>query len=205
MAAVLIAQAPSDERARLVMTLQIAGHEATEASDGAAAVEALRAAHHDVAVIDGELTDMFGSELVLALRSVRGFVMLPAVLPPSSSLCRRPPGKPTATWCWSSGERSGATSPLCSGWRARSPESDSLAPQNLSLTFFSLRSGSAMPNSTYRRAHGDLASGSMCSRAVPDEGRLFPDGRQRPVRPRSLRKSLPQGPSLAPSDAQSRA
>src|SRR5207249_4331657 len=44
-----------------------------------------------------------------------------------------------------------------------------------------------MPYSTYRRAREDSASGSTCSRAVPDEGRLFPDGRQRPVRPRSLR------------------
>jgi len=98
MAAVLIAQAPSDERARLVMTLQIAGHEATEASDGAAAVEALRAAHHDVAVIDGELTDMFGSELVLALRSVRGFVMLPAVLMlPASAADAQPAESETPT------------------------------------------------------------------------------------------------------------
>ena len=98
MAAVLIAQAPSDERARLVMTLQMAGHEATEASDGAAAVEALRTAHHDVAVIDGELSDMFGSELVLALRNVRGYIMLPAVLMlPASAAQAQPAESETPT------------------------------------------------------------------------------------------------------------
>ena len=80
MAAVLIAQAQSDERARLLMTLQMAGHEAAEASDGAAAVAMLEETPFDVAVIDSELADMFGSELVLALRRVPGYVMLPTVL-----------------------------------------------------------------------------------------------------------------------------
>jgi DNA-binding NtrC family response regulator len=80
MSAVLIAQAETDERARLLMALQMAGHEAVEASDGATAVAILEGKHFDVVVIDDELTDMFGSELVLALRSVRGYVMLPAVL-----------------------------------------------------------------------------------------------------------------------------
>src|SRR5262245_11076035 len=78
MAAILIAQAPTDERARLLMALQMAGHEAAEASDGATAIAMLEHKHFDVAVIDAELADMFGSELVLALRNVRGFVMLPA-------------------------------------------------------------------------------------------------------------------------------
>jgi CheY-like chemotaxis protein len=80
MAAILIAQAQTDERARLVMTLQMAGHEAAEAPDGMTAVAMLEEKHFDVVVIDEELPDMFGSELVLALRSVRGYVMLPAVL-----------------------------------------------------------------------------------------------------------------------------
>ena len=80
MAAVLIAQAQTDERTRLLMALQMAGHEAAEASDGATAVAMLEANPFDVAVIDEELTDMFGSELVLALRGVRSFVTLPAVL-----------------------------------------------------------------------------------------------------------------------------
>jgi DNA-binding NtrC family response regulator len=80
MAAVLIAQAQTDERSRLLMTLQMAGHDAAEASDGATAVAMLEEKPFDVAVIDEELTDMFGSELVLALRNVRGYVMLPAVL-----------------------------------------------------------------------------------------------------------------------------
>jgi len=80
MAAVLIAQAQTDERARLLMALQMAGHDAAEASDGATAVAMLEEKPFDVAVIDEELVDMFGSELVLALRGVRGYVMLPAVL-----------------------------------------------------------------------------------------------------------------------------
>jgi len=80
MGAVLIAQAQTDERARLLMALQMAGHEAAEASDGATAVAMLEANPFDVAIIDEELADMFGSELVLALRGVRDFVMLPAVL-----------------------------------------------------------------------------------------------------------------------------
>ena len=80
MAAVLIAQAPSDERTRLVMSLQMAGHETTETDDGATAVERLQTEHFDVAVVDDELPDMFGSELVLELRNVHGFVLLPAVL-----------------------------------------------------------------------------------------------------------------------------
>jgi DNA-binding NtrC family response regulator len=80
MAAILIAQAQTDERARLLMALQMAGHEAAEASDGATALAMLEEKPFDVAVIDDELADMFGSELVLALRGVREYVMLPAVL-----------------------------------------------------------------------------------------------------------------------------
>jgi CheY-like chemotaxis protein len=91
MAAVLIAQAETDERARLVMTLQMAGHEAAEASDGATAVAMLEAQPFDVAVIDEDLPDMFGSELVLALRSVRGYIMIPAVLLLPSCAADAPP------------------------------------------------------------------------------------------------------------------
>jgi len=80
MATVLIAQGPTDERTRLVMALQIAGHETGEASDGAAAVTMLEAGHYDAAVIDEDLADMFGSELVLVLRNVRAYVALPTVL-----------------------------------------------------------------------------------------------------------------------------
>jgi DNA-binding response OmpR family regulator len=80
MARVLIAQAPSDERTRLVMALQMAGHEAAEAEDGTMALQMLGSTHYDVAVIDDELPDVFGSELVLLLRNVRGFVLLPSVL-----------------------------------------------------------------------------------------------------------------------------
>src|SRR5438874_12042233 len=80
MATVLIAQAPSDERTRLVMALQMAGHEALEASDGVRAVEMLRSTQYDVAVIDDDLPDMFGSELVLLLRNVQGYDALPTVL-----------------------------------------------------------------------------------------------------------------------------
>ncbi|HLW16825.1 MAG TPA: hypothetical protein VKV69_05640 [Actinomycetota bacterium] len=80
MAAILIAQAQTDERARLLMALQMAGHEAAEASDGATAVAMLEDKPFDVAVIDDELADMFGSELVLALRAVGGYGVLPAVL-----------------------------------------------------------------------------------------------------------------------------
>lgn len=80
MAAILIAQGQTDERARLLMTLQMAGHEAAEASDGATAVAMLEEKPFDVAVIDEELPDMFGSELVLALRRVPGSLTLPTVL-----------------------------------------------------------------------------------------------------------------------------
>lgn len=79
MAHVLIAQASSDERTRLVMALQMAGHEPVEAENGATAIEMHMSGQYDVAVIDDELPDMFGSDLVLRLRRVRGF-NLPAVL-----------------------------------------------------------------------------------------------------------------------------
>jgi len=80
MGTLLIAQRDCDERTRLLMALQIAGHEATEAPTGADAVRLLETSHFDAAVIDEELTDMFGSELVLALRKVPGYNALPAVL-----------------------------------------------------------------------------------------------------------------------------
>jgi DNA-binding response OmpR family regulator len=80
MAAILVAQAPTDERTRLVMALQMAGHQAAEASDGTTAVEMLQTTHYDVAVIDEELADMFGTELSRGLRNVRGYMMLPTVL-----------------------------------------------------------------------------------------------------------------------------
>src|ERR1700741_5369289 len=80
MAAILIAQPQTDERSRLLMTLQMAGHETAEAPDGATAVGLVEKQTFDVAVIDDELPDLFGSELVLALRAVRGSVTLPAVL-----------------------------------------------------------------------------------------------------------------------------
>jgi DNA-binding response OmpR family regulator len=79
MAHVLIAQAPSDERTRLVMALQMAGHEPVEAENGATAIEMHMSGQYDLAVIDDELPDMFGSDLVLRLRRVRGS-NLPAVL-----------------------------------------------------------------------------------------------------------------------------
>ena len=62
------------------MTLQMAGHEAAEASDGATAVAMLEEKPFDVVVIDDELPDMFGSELVLALRGVQGNTSIPTVL-----------------------------------------------------------------------------------------------------------------------------
>ena len=80
MAAILIAQSQSDERARLLMSLQMAGHDPAEASDGASALVMVNASHYDVAVIDAELGDMFGTELILALRNVHGNIGLPAVL-----------------------------------------------------------------------------------------------------------------------------
>src|SRR5438132_8441245 len=80
MASILIAQEQTDERTRLVMALQMAGHEAAEASDGASAVTLLEAGHYDTAVIDEDLPDMFGSELVLLLRNVRDNATLPTVL-----------------------------------------------------------------------------------------------------------------------------
>src|ERR1700751_3300760 len=80
MAAILIAQAQTDERARLLMALQMAGHDAAEAPDGTTAVAMLHEKPFDVAVIDDELPDMFGSELVLSLRGVREQGTLPAVL-----------------------------------------------------------------------------------------------------------------------------
>jgi DNA-binding response OmpR family regulator len=79
MAHVLIAQVPSDERTRLVMALQMAGHEPAEAENGATAIEMHMSAQYDLAVIDDELPDMFGSDLILRLRRVRGS-NLPAVL-----------------------------------------------------------------------------------------------------------------------------
>jgi CheY-like chemotaxis protein len=79
MASVLIAQAPSDERTRLVMALQMAGHDPAEAENGATAIEMHWSGHYDLFVIDDELPDMFGSDLVLRLRRVRG-PNLPAVL-----------------------------------------------------------------------------------------------------------------------------
>jgi CheY-like chemotaxis protein len=80
MANVLIAQEATDERTRLVMALQMAGHETAEAADGMLAVQMLGSARYDTAVIDDELPDMFGSELVLLLRNIDGFTELPAVL-----------------------------------------------------------------------------------------------------------------------------
>ena len=80
MANVLIAQEATDERTRLMMALQMAGHEAAEASDGKLAVQLLGSGHYDTAVIDDELPDMFGSELVLLLRNIDGYTELPAVL-----------------------------------------------------------------------------------------------------------------------------
>jgi len=80
MANVLIAQEATDERTRLMMALQMAGHEAAEASDGTLAVQLLGSGHYDTAVIDDELPDMFGSELVLLLRNIDGYTELPAVL-----------------------------------------------------------------------------------------------------------------------------
>ncbi len=80
MASILIAQEQTDERTRLVMALQMAGHEAVEASDGATAVTLLEAGHFDTAVIDEDLPDMFGTELLLLLRNVPGYVTLPTVL-----------------------------------------------------------------------------------------------------------------------------
>src|SRR4051812_12335085 len=80
MANVLIAQGPTDERTRLVMTLQMAGHDAVEASDGATAVAMLESGHYDTAVIDEDLPDMFGTELILLLRNVSGNISLPTVL-----------------------------------------------------------------------------------------------------------------------------
>ena len=93
MAAVLIAQADSDERARLLMALQMAGHETGEASTGAVAVAILGERHFDVAVIDEEVEDMFGSELVLALRGVAGYDMLPAVLMLPACAADAPPAE----------------------------------------------------------------------------------------------------------------
>ena len=80
MGTLLIAQRDCDERTRLLMALQMAGHEATEASTGEDAVRLLETAHYDAAVIEEELADMFGTELVLALRKVPGHDSLPAVL-----------------------------------------------------------------------------------------------------------------------------
>ena len=91
MAAVLIAQAESDERARLLMALQMAGQDGIEASDGATAIAMLEAHPFDVAVIDDELADMFGSELVLGLRGVPGYEMIPVVLLLPSSAAEAPP------------------------------------------------------------------------------------------------------------------
>jgi DNA-binding response OmpR family regulator len=79
MANVLIVQEPTDERTRLVMALQMTGHEPAEADNGATAIEMHMSGQYDLAVIDDELPDMFGSDLVLRLRRVRGF-NLPAVL-----------------------------------------------------------------------------------------------------------------------------
>jgi len=62
------------------MALQMAGHEALEANDGVLAVQLLRSSVCDVAVVDDQLPDMFGSELVLLLRNVPGYETLPAVL-----------------------------------------------------------------------------------------------------------------------------
>jgi DNA-binding response OmpR family regulator len=80
MARVLIAQTPSDERTRLVMALQMAGHESAEAEDGTMAVQMLGSNDYDVVVIDDDLPDVFGSQLVLLLRNVRSFMLLPSVL-----------------------------------------------------------------------------------------------------------------------------
>lgn len=98
MAAILIAQEPTDERTRLVMALQMAGHETGEASDGATAVQMLEAGHYDTAVIDEDLPDMFGTELVLLLRNVRGYITLPTVvLLPSCAQDAEPADSETPT------------------------------------------------------------------------------------------------------------
>lgn len=80
MGTLLVVQRDCDERTRLLMALQMSGHEVSDASTGADAVRLLEMSHYDAAVIDEELADMFGSELVLALRKVPGYDALPAVL-----------------------------------------------------------------------------------------------------------------------------
>jgi DNA-binding NtrC family response regulator len=84
MATILIALPPSDERTRLRMTLQMAGHGTVEASSGNHAAAILRAARPDVAVIEDELPDMHATEAVLLMRRIRGYEQLPVVilLPP---------------------------------------------------------------------------------------------------------------------------
>jgi DNA-binding response OmpR family regulator len=90
MAHILIAQAPSHERTRLVMALQMAGHEAAEAEDGAQAVAMHTSGQFDLAVIDEDLPDMFGSELILLLRINRGYNLPSVLLLPSCAADAKP-------------------------------------------------------------------------------------------------------------------
>jgi PleD family two-component response regulator len=80
MATVLIAQPPSDERTRLRMALQMAGHNVAEASSGNHAAAITRTVGPDVAVIEDELPDMHATEAVLLMRRIRGYEKLPAVI-----------------------------------------------------------------------------------------------------------------------------
>jgi DNA-binding response OmpR family regulator len=84
MANVLIALPPSDERTRLRMALQMAGHDTFEASSGNHAAAVTRSARPDVVIIEDELPDMHATEALLLMRRIRGYDRLPAVilLPP---------------------------------------------------------------------------------------------------------------------------
>ena len=87
MATVLIALQPSDERTRLRMALQMAGHGTVEASSANHAAAVIRTARPDVVVVEDELPDMHGTEAILLMRRIRGYEHVPAVilLPPSAN------------------------------------------------------------------------------------------------------------------------
>src|SRR5260221_2146677 len=83
---------------RFVMPLQRGAQGGGGPWEGETAVTMLEAGHYDTAVIDDDLPDMFGTELILLLRNVPGHATLPAVvLLPSCAADAEPAESETPT------------------------------------------------------------------------------------------------------------